>query len=352
MFEEAGIIEPVRLVLVSAVGFFASVTGTHFLIRYLAGRQILDRPNERSSHDVPTPRGGGIAVVGAVAAAWLTGLGFADGPVAPDLVILAAAILLGAVCFLDDLRGLGPLPRLLAQIAAVAPGLWLVSGQGGLFHAFLPPLVDLAATGFLWLWFINLFNFMDGIDGISGVEISAIGIGLAGLAAAGSVGARLLDPALALTAAALGFLVWNWRPARIFMGDVGSIPIGYLIGWLLISAASGPGGTATALAACLVLPAYYLADATITLVRRLSRGENVFQAHRQHYYQQAVIRGVGHAVICGWVITADAGLIATAWFVVPTHPVWGIVLAAMIVAALLGWMAGVWNNPGKQPEPN
>lgn len=354
MTAEAVIIEPVRLTLASIIGFGASTLGTYCLIRYLAKRQILDRPNERSSHEVPTPRGGGIAVLGAVVLAWLIGLGLSNGIEASDLVILAAAVMLGAICFIDDLRGLGALPRLGAQILAVAPGLWFVSGTGGLFQSILPSGLDIAATGFIWLWFINLFNFMDGIDGITGVEMASVGIGVAGLAALGATTPQVLDPALALTAAALGFLVWNWRPAKIFMGDVGSIPMGYLIGWVLITAVAKTEATGSesvgVLVACLLPPAYYVADASITLARRLIRKENIFQAHRQHFYQKAVIRGIGHATVCRWIITANVGLMVTAWLVAPTRPVLALVMAAVIVGALLTRMADPWSASGKRAE--
>ena len=354
MSGDAVTIEPVRLMLVAVMGFLASTLGTYCLMRFLAIREILDRPNERSNHDVPTPRGGGIAVLGAVILAWLTGLGLSTGIEASGLVILLAAVMLGAVCFIDDLRGLGALPRLIAQFAAIIPGLWFVSETGGLFKPIFPIALDIAATGFLWLWFINLFNFMDGIDGISGVEIATVGIGLAGLAALGVADPAVLSPALALTAAALGFLVWNWRPARIFMGDVGSIPMGYLIGWLLISAGPDADGSvnggANAQFAWLILPAYYLADASITLARRLLKRENILRAHRQHFYQKAVIRGVGHATVCIWIITANTGLLVTAWLVAPTRPTVALGMAALIVATLLAWMAKPWRAPRRQAE--
>ena len=354
MTSDALIMEPIRLLIVTAVGFLASTLGTYFLTRYLTKRQILDRPNERSSHEVPTPRGGGIAVLGAVVVAWLIGLGLSDGIGASDITVLSAAVMLGAVCFIDDLRGLGALPRLAAQIVAVAPGLWFVSDGGGLFQAIFPAALDIAATGFLWIWFINLFNFMDGIDGISGVEIAAVGVGLAGLAALGLTAPAVLDPALALTAAALGFLVWNWRPARIFMGDVGSIPMGYLIGWLLITAAPDDSGAGADISghqiAWLILPAYYLADASITLVCRLLKKENILQAHRQHFYQKAVIRGVGHATVCRWIITANTGLVVTAWLIAPTRPAMALAVAAIIVLTLLARMAEPWRAPGQPAE--
>jgi UDP-N-acetylmuramyl pentapeptide phosphotransferase/UDP-N-acetylglucosamine-1-phosphate transferase len=353
------IIEPVRLTLVAAAGFLGALIGTGLLVHYLTLRRIFDEPNERSSHSVPTPRGGGIAVLGAIAVAWLIGMTQSTGNIVADLIILGTAAALGLVCFIDDLRGLQALPRLLAQCAAVAPGLWLLTGRGGLFADLLPLPLDLAATGFLWLWFINLFNFMDGIDGITGVEIAMISAGLAGLAATGLIPLTLLVPAIALMAAALGFLVWNWCPARIFMGDVGSIPIGYLIGWLLISAAQGSPGqddgtrveAGKGLAISLILPAYYLADATITLVRRLAKRENIFQAHRQHFYQQAIIRGLGHATVCRAIILANTGLIATAWILGTQHPGPALTLSAMIIAALLLWMVSWPTAPAKSSEP-
>jgi UDP-N-acetylmuramyl pentapeptide phosphotransferase/UDP-N-acetylglucosamine-1-phosphate transferase len=343
-------IDPVRLILVALIGFGLSAGGTRLLIELLNRRQILDQPNERSSHTVPTPRGGGIAVLGSILIAWIAGLALSPDVAMFDLIILGAAAALGLVCFIDDLRGLQALPRLLAQAAAVAPGLWLLSDLGGLFRTFLPPALDLAATGFLWLWFINLFNFMDGIDGITGVQIVAIGIGLAGLVTTGAIAPSLLDPAIALTAGGLGFLVWNWRPARIFMGDVGSIPIGYLIGWLLINGSHGTAEQGTALAACLILPAYYLSDASFTLVRRLISGENVLRAHRQHFYQKAVIRGVGHGVVCGWVMLADGTLIIIAWFLAASHPLWAIASAGCIIMILLLQMRGFRPNSTGQED--
>jgi UDP-N-acetylmuramyl pentapeptide phosphotransferase/UDP-N-acetylglucosamine-1-phosphate transferase len=167
----------------------------------------------------------------------------------------------------------------------------------------------LAAIGLVWIWWINLFNFMDGIDGLAGSEAAAIG---AGLLLFGSVGAGA-DPALrtlaaAVTGAAIGFLVWNWSPARIFLGDVGSVPLGYILGFFLLDLA-----VRRYWKIALILPLYFLADATITLARRLLRGERVWQAHREHFYQQAVRRGLGHAAVVERVIAADLMLIGCGW---------------------------------------
>jgi UDP-N-acetylmuramyl pentapeptide phosphotransferase/UDP-N-acetylglucosamine-1-phosphate transferase len=295
---------------------------TGVLIPILTRREILDRPNERSSHRVPTPRGGGIAVVGSVLLAWIV---LARTEAVPSGVfgIVLGAVLLAAVSWLDDLRGLSPVVRLLAQAAAVAVGILVLPEPRDLLY--------LAAIGLVWIWWINLFNFMDGIDGLAGSEAAAIGAGLLLFA---SVGASA-DPALrtlaaVLTGAAIGFLVWNWSPAKIFLGDVGSVPLGYILGFLLLDlAVRGYWKIA------LILPLYFLADATITLARRLLRGERVWQAHREHFYQQAVRRGLGHAAVAKRVIAADLVLIACGWAAENGWTATALAASAATVAILL-----------------
>ena len=281
----------------AVVVFAAAWAGTGAVLRVLERRAILDHPGERSSHTVPTPRGGGLAVVAVILAAW-TAIAALAGTLTLYWPALAAAFLLAAVSWIDDLRKLGPAPRLVAQAAAVAAGLVALPSAGPVFQGLLPPALDAVAAAVVWLWFVNLFNFMDGIDGISGAETASIGVGLCLVALVGAGSAEVGLYALTAAAAALGFLPWNWPPARIFLGDVGSVPLGYLIGWLLLSAA-GEGYWAAAL----LLPLYYLADATLTLARRLARGERIWRAHREHYYQRAVQRGLNHAAVV-WVVLA------------------------------------------------
>jgi UDP-N-acetylmuramyl pentapeptide phosphotransferase/UDP-N-acetylglucosamine-1-phosphate transferase len=285
-----------------------STLGTGALIPLLRRRNVLDRPNERSSHAAPTPRGGGIALIGAVLLAWLA-LGEADRVSSTVFGVSLGAGLLAVVCWIDDLRDLAPAMRLAAQGAAVGMGLYALPASHNALQLWLGPVAYFSAVGLLWVWWVNLFNFMDGIDGLAGSEAAAIGAGLLLFFAVG----RGVDPASAVLAAAvlgaaLGFLVWNWSPARIFLGDVGSTPLGYLTGFLLIDlAARGYWEIA------LILPLYFLADATITLARRLLRGERVWQAHREHFYQWAVRRGLGHAAVVKRVIAADIVLIGCGW---------------------------------------
>jgi UDP-N-acetylmuramyl pentapeptide phosphotransferase/UDP-N-acetylglucosamine-1-phosphate transferase len=267
----------------SLIGAVVLSMGLIVILKPLLVRYALARPNARSSHKVPTPQGGGIAVVGAallVSGAFLFTLG---SPLSSFLVVAAAAVGLALVGAIDDIRPLPAVPRLLLQVVAVAT-IVLVSGVRILPEA-VPLVVEQALLIFGGVWFVNLVNFMDGLDWITVAEIVPVTVFIAVL--------WLLDfpptPAIvaaSLCGALLGFAPFNKPVARLFLGDVGSLPIGLLVGWMLLELA-GTG----ALAAALLLPLYYLMDATITLLRRLARREKVWEAHRSHFYQKATDNG-------------------------------------------------------------
>lgn len=325
---------PLPVLAAPVLAFLLSLGGTWLALGWLRRRAILDMPNERSSHQIPTPRGGGVGLLAGLIPAWLILL-----PIVGEaermgfLAVVLGALALAAISFLDDRRGLPPLPRLAGQILAVAVALSLVPDERLAFQGLLPLWLDRCAAGFAWLWFVNLFNFMDGIDGITGVEASSVGVGLA-LVAFFSGPYLDVGLGLAVAGAALGFLVWNWSPAKLFMGDVGSIPLGFVIGWLLLSAAFDG-----AWAAAIILPGYYWADATLTLLRRAARGEKVWRAHRSHFYQRAVQAGASHATVATSVLNANVGLVVLAAFVAIDHPWIGIAAAAFLVANLLRRLA-------------
>jgi len=249
-------------------------------------RYALARPNARSSHRTPTPQGGGIAVI----AAALGATALALPAVAPDFAagfawLAAATAALAVAGAVDDIRPLPALPRLLLQVATVAAVLVLVAGPARLLPEAVPLWLERALAVLAGVWFVNLVNFMDGLDWITVAEMVPV------CAAAAGIALWLDRPAAALVAAALagamlGFAPFNKPVARLFLGDVGSLPIGLLVAWLLWEIA-----TAGALAAALLLPLYHLADATSTLLRRLARGERVWEAHRSHFYQRATTNG-------------------------------------------------------------
>ena len=284
------------------------------------------------------PRGGGIAVTGVLLAAWLALwlLDACHGCGALFWVALVGAVGLAVVSWLDDLRGdLSTLVRLVAQIAAVGAGIASLPGDALVFQGTLPPLADHAVAAVLWLWFVNLFNFMDGIDGISGVEGTSLGLGAFLLAVLGMAPAGLGPLGLALAGVSLGFLLWNWNPAKIFLGDVGSVPLGYLAGWLLLALAA-----AGAWQAALLLPAYYLADATLTIAHRLLRGRRVWKAHREHFYQRVVAAGWSHGRTAALIAGHNLLLIGLAVASQQSTAAAGAALAAgaLLVAALLWYL--------------
>ena len=267
-----------------------SGTFTGAALWFLKRQAILDMPNNRSSHSLPTPRGGGLGVIAALLVMG-GAIVFSQLPEQGDLArgllgTLALAVVLGLISWLDDLYSLSPAPRFAAQIIAVGLGVTLLPNDMMVFQGLLPVWADHLLAGFLWLWFVNLTNFMDGIDGITATETGSIGLGLAlvfGLILNSSDFTLLALSGAALAGVSLGFYAWNRPPAKVFMGDVGSVPLGFVLGWVLLSTAA-QGFWAVAL----ILPLYYLADATLTLIKRISRREKIWQAHRSHFYQQAV----------------------------------------------------------------
>lgn len=303
--------------------------GAWRLIQVLGDKGVLDRPNERSSHAVPTPRGGGIAVVCAILIAW-TAVMLMTGAPHQRWAVLAAAVGLALLSWRDDVEGLPVRVRLGGHVLAVIAALWSMPEVGGLFGRWLPAWLAFAAVAGAWVWFINLFNFMDGIDGIAGGEALSIGVGVAAVAALAGLDPSLWAMGLALAAAAFGFLLWNWHPARIFLGDVGSVPLGFLAGYLLLRLAESGQWVAA-----LILPLYFLSDATITLALRALRGERVWLAHKRHFYQRAVARGMSHAQVAALTLAANAVLIGAA-VVAAMGMVWlGLLAAAAAVAVAL-----------------
>jgi UDP-N-acetylmuramyl pentapeptide phosphotransferase/UDP-N-acetylglucosamine-1-phosphate transferase len=295
---------------------------------------VLDRPNDRSSHRVATPRGGGIALTGSVLLIWAA-LG-SSGRISPVVIgIVLGTLLLGVVSWIDDLRGLSPALRLAAQGLAVAMGLVALPQIPHRLHFGLDSALYLGAVGLSWVWWINLYNFMDGIDGIAAGEAAAIGLGLLLFAGFGvGFDPQLAWLAAAILGAAIGFLVWNWPPARIFLGDVGSTTLGYLTGFLLLGV-----GLAGDWQVALVLPLYFLADATITLGWRIARGKRFWEPHREHFYQRAIAQGLTHAAVTKRVIAVDLVLIGCGWAAENGWGAIGLETAVLTVALLLAALA-------------
>ena len=290
-----------------------SYLGVYLIRRYAERRQILDHPNERSSHTVPTPRGGGLAIVLLIVG---VGILFAiQAGVNRRMIYLACGAVIALLGWSDDMHSISPRLRFLGQGIVAGLSIWGL----GYFKVVTIPMfgeLQLGLVGIFitFLWIIgltNAYNFMDGINGMAGGVALSAGIGWMWLAS------NIDNPfvfwiALAITAGSLGFLGHNWSPARIFMGDVGSTFLGYSFA-VLPMISSDQGGDALLLGTLLMWT--IIMDAGVTFIQRLVRRENVFAPHRSHLYQRLVLAGYKHETVSSLYIllTLLAGLLSYEW---------------------------------------
>jgi UDP-N-acetylmuramyl pentapeptide phosphotransferase/UDP-N-acetylglucosamine-1-phosphate transferase len=339
----------------ASAGLVASVLLVAAVRRWAQRKMLLDHPNYRSLHVRPTPRGGGIGVVVPICVA-IGGVGaLVPETRAAATWIAGVGLLIAVVGLVDDIRGLPAVTRLVAHVFAAALvvmkiGTWRAIEWPGLAHVNLGwaavPFTILLVVGLT-----NAYNFMDGVDGIAGSQGVVAGCGWVG------AGYALQEPLLAVTgavvaAANLGFLLFNWSPASIFMGDVGSAFLGFLLAALAVFVA--PRSPATAAAGILfVWPFVY--DTTFTFLRRASRRENLLRAHQSHLYQRLVLTGVPHqtvALLYGVLATVGVAvghaLVRKAGFT----SIAGGVLIALLAAGL--WLFVVWREraAGTGLKPN
>jgi UDP-N-acetylmuramyl pentapeptide phosphotransferase/UDP-N-acetylglucosamine-1-phosphate transferase len=316
----------------------AACAGLIVLLRPVLERYALARPNARSAHNKPTPQGGGIAVVGTTLVLTLivfaTEASFGRAALQDVAPVMVAAILLALVGMVDDVRAVEALPRLLLQFVAVATVIAALPDEARV-ATFIPFWVERALLLLAGVWFVNLVNFMDGIDWMTVAEVVPITVYLVVIGFNGGLPAYAIVVAIALCGAMLGFAPFNQPVARLFLGDVGSLPIGLLLGWLLLLLA-GQGYVAAAI----LLPLYYLADASATLLRRLRAGEKIWEAHRSHFYQRAIDGGftVREIVAQVFVLNIVLASLATATVLAPSALMtFGALAAGILLVAALLW---------------
>lgn len=332
------------LVAAAVLSFALTAAVRHYAIT----RKLMDIPNARSSHTLPTPRGGGVAIVFTFLLA--AGLGWHQGLLASDLFggLLSAGGLVALVGFLDDHGHIAARWRLLAHFTAAAIALFWLDGMPALdlgiaqINAFW--LVN--ALGMLYLvWLLNLYNFMDGIDGLAALQ--AVITCLSACALYGLAGhVQLMVPPALLAMAVSGFLVWNFPPARIFMGDAGSGFLGLALGVMAIQAAST---FANYFWVWCILMGVFIVDATFTLLRRCLSGSKVYEAHRTHAYQYAARRAGSHLVV-----TAGVALINIFWLLPIAAAVlfWGLNgITGVVVSYVPLVLLAIRYNAGKKEAP-
>lgn len=342
--------DEVSMLLVAAVAL-GSWVGVAAVRRY-AVRRLLDVPNERSSHALPTPRGGGLALT----VAHLVGIAVAAllGQASFELVmaLLGGGLAVAMVGFLDDHGHVRASLRLTCHFLAFAWATWWLGGLPPVDFGWGPVSLGIAGTVlliFYLTWYLNLFNFMDGIDGIAGMQaLTMCATAILLLHVVGAVGADVLPIAL-LAAATVGFLAWNWPPARIFMGDVGSGYLGYALGALALWTVVGGWLTPWV---WLILGGAFLADATVALVVRAKAKVPLVEAHRSHAYQRLSRHWNSHSRVALAYFAVDLVWLAPWAWVAAMYPASGALASVFalvplfIAAALLG--AG---QPGEISRP-
>lgn len=326
----------ILLLLLSAS--LSCVLSGRFII--LARRyQLFDLPNHRSSHTQPTPRGGGMAIAVSVLSACVVFQYYDPVPSFESRsgFVLICASLIAVISFVDDLRGLSVAVRLSLQGLLSLVLVFLV-GPIPLGDA-LPIGLSILFSCIALMWLLNLYNFMDGIDGLAACEGIVVCLAAAVLLINNAEGS-VLALTIALGGSALGFLIWNWSPAKLFMGDSGSVFLGFAIGGLALLTTQREVLT---ISVWLILLAAFIADASYTLMRRLFRGQNIFQAHRNHAYQVLADRWASHAKVTSlymciniiWLL--PLAVIANSW------PELSLIMVAMAYIPLLAMMAKLDN---------
>ncbi|MBY0427681.1 MAG: glycosyltransferase family 4 protein, partial [Alphaproteobacteria bacterium] len=278
--------------------------------------------------------GGGLAIWLTVFPIWIA-YDIFTGQLAAHLCLMIGTAALITVSWIDDKKSLPARERFMVHVLAVALGLISLPIDHFVFQGVLPLWLDRVVAGFAWIWFINLTNFMDGIDGISGAQ--SIHTSLAFIIIAAILGSMLQHTIIAecIFGASIGFLIWNWHPAKLFMGDVGSIPLGYLLGFLMMMLAiNGYLGVA------ITIPLYYVADASLTLIRRMIEKKKFWQAHREHFYQQAALGAKSPIPVVKAIIAANIGLLLISVGAL-TVSVWLLLFAPLLISGLLWYLKGL-----------
>lgn len=312
-------------VLFISAGFLAALVLILY-IQFMGSLHIYEAPNTRSSHKKPVLTGGGWPIL-------LVALGI-YWTVSPELgqsALLLCIISLGLalVSWLDDMSPLSATFRLGVHVIAVACMLSTIPGDKQIFTDLMPWQAERLIVGFVWLWFINAYNFMDGVDGMAATETVFICVGVFIVGYIIDLQESWILLATLLAGATFGFVYLNWYPAKIILGDVGSIPLGFLTGWLVMQIAL-KGYPIPAV----ILPIYFLADSSLTLAKRILNGEQFWKPHREHFYQKPVVAGRPHSDVVKLVILANTLILAGA-VVAVSMPVLALFFALSTVAVLL-----------------
>lgn len=283
-----------NLVFVSIIAFFLCIALTKYSIKFLSAKNIVDHPSTRRAHTSSTPRGGGVAVIlsfciGCLLYYYITAQGFAE-----IIYLLLPLLLVSGISLYDDIHDVPIIVRLISHIASVVCVMcWLLPETKLLHDIIIPAWLDFALIICIMVTFLNVYNFMDGIDGITGAESMHLSVVLIALSLLRYEQIAYVDMVLLIASlllvCSLAFLIYNWHPASIFIGDVGSIGLGFVISCAMLMVASS---SLHLLLACFIAFGYYIGDGVLTILIRLFHGEKIWLPHLKHFFQQAARNGM------------------------------------------------------------
>lgn len=322
-------------IVIFLIVLLVALIGTWGLRHIALARSIMDIPNERSSHSIPTPRGGGVAIVISFICALFFLLIFDFLAFNIFIALLGAGVLLAVIGFLDDLGHVAARWRLLGHFLAAVWGLYWLSGFPPvtfLGHSFNLLWIGNILAAFYCVWLLNLYNFMDGIDGLASVEAITSCISLSIIYWLSGFDTAIILP-VSLAFAVLGFLCWNFPPAKIFMGDAGS---GFLGVTLALLSIQGAWLSANFFWCWLIVLGVFIVDATFTLFRRLLRRDKVYEAHRSHAYQYASRQFKSHKKVTLSVLTINIFWLFPLAFIVGLGYLDGVIATVIAYIPLIG----------------
>lgn len=317
--------------LIILVAFSLSLFVTKFLVHYLTKKGVMDVPNNRSSHKIPTPRGGGMAIIFSIIISLLLLKIIYPAAPLPGILFFIGTIIIATTSYIDDRISLPASVRFLLH--AVAAGV-IIFETGGFQNFPLPEPynLDLGWFGypltFIWIVAVlNIYNFLDGIDGFAGSQavLAGIAIGILDIHGVGFYVGTII------AAAALGFLFYNWHPAKIFMGDIGSATLGFIFASLPLYFSNT--SINVGIYAVIIFLWFFLSDGAFTIIRRALNGEKIWEAHRTHLYQQMVIYGQSHSKVV--IMVMIPGVFLGTLFLILYHFYYSLLLVALLFAILL-----------------
>lgn len=316
--------------------FVFSALITWMLIGFLRKKGVVDIPNERSSHETPTPRGGGLAIIISFLLASLALIYFRPIEYLPGFFFWMGLILVAITSLLDDRLNLPVYIRFSLHLTAAA----IVSLETGGFETFPLPtplnfelgIFNHPLTIFWLLAVLNIYNFLDGIDGYAAIQGLVACIGIAFLNPLGGG----FELSILLAAAIAGFLIFNWHPAKIFMGDIGSASLGFIFASLPFYLKSVQVNVAVFSMGIFLW--FFLADGAFTIIRRLLKGEKIWVAHRSHLYQRLVMKGYSHAKVASFIMLTGLTLTIFHLYLYHFHPdylAWSLILGLILFIILI-----------------